>query len=344
MKKRILIILSIIFVLAGLMNCFWFLFYNMGTDDPWLITMIYVLSPYHFSYVFEDYRLNWGSASYSFNLLTLYLYLSFLAGALTYALSKGRELRLIKFNYSLILLSFLINSPFIIARLFIPDENNPSLTAKDSNLTIYLLYMLRALLLFIVAYKALAFFKKEATLELSVEEDGSGRQEEYLLQATKSQRLVNHLVDHILIAIYMITTLKAAINFPLFYNFLKDMEQSLGKELALILIFLTAKFLYFFIFEALCAASPGKMLSQTRVSDKSGNKAGVISILKRTLCRLIPFEPFTFLTGSNLHDERSDTYVIREQQKGVASSVYLWIMLPAFLLIIVLTAISNYLN
>lgn len=343
MKKRVFLILAVIFALAGIVDCFWFLFYDIGTDDTWLIITITLLSPYHFSYLFDEYHLDWGSSSYSFNFLNLYFYLSFLTGVLAYALSKGRELRLIRFNYSLILLSFLLSIPFIIARLSVYNESGTSLTAKDFNPMIYLLYRLIGVLLFFVAYKALAFFKKESALELSVEQDINGQQKEYLLPATKGQRLVNHLVDNVLIIIYMITTLKAAFNFPLLYHFLEDTEQFLGRELAFITFFLTARFLYFFVFEALCAASPGKMLTQTRVSDISGHKAGIVSILKRTLCRFIPLEAFTFLTGTNLHDQLSDTYVIREQQKGVSSSVYLWIMLPVFLLILIFTTIADYL-
>ena len=107
---------------------------------------------------------------------------------------------------------------------------------------------------------------------------------------------------------------------------------------------LMARFVYFFIFETLFASTPGKMLTQTHVSDKNGHKAGLESILRRTLSRFIPFEALTFLTGYNLHDKLSDTYVIREEEKGVSSGIYLGIMLPVFLSIIIFHIIYNYIN
>lgn len=74
---------------------------------------------------------------------------------------------------------------------------------------IYLLYRLIGVLLLFVAYKILAFFRKESALELSVEQDINGEPKEYLLPATKAQILVNHLVDNTLIIIYMITSITA---------------------------------------------------------------------------------------------------------------------------------------
>ncbi len=344
MKQRAITILSVIFALAGICRCFWFLLYDINEIVNRLASILAALTPYNFSYVFEDFSLRWKNFSYPLNLLNLYCYLSFLTGALVYAFSKRREIRLLRFNYALIILGYLISFPFIITHFFIRGADSSDIAATGFNPLMYLVNLLICGFIFFTAYQALAFFKKESPLEISVEQDLNGQPEEYLLPATRGQRFVNYFVDDILITIYMITTIRALLNTDAYRSSFENTARSLGNEATMIILFLIARFLYFFIFEALFVASPGKMLTQTRVSNKSGNHPGLIPILKRTLCRFIPFEAFTFLTGHNLHDKLSDTFVIREQEKGVSSSIYLWVLLPVFLSIIIFTIVSAYLN
>jgi hypothetical protein len=43
------------------------------------------------------------------------------------------------------------------------------------------------------------------------------------------------------------------------------------------------------------------------------NKAGIMQIFLRTLCRFIPFEPISFLGGAGgWHDRFSSTFVVKE--------------------------------
>lgn len=75
-------------------------------------------------------------------------------------------------------------------------------------------------------------------------------------------------------------------------------------------------FLYFFILESTTGQTIGKMLTKTKVIAEDGSKPTSKAIAYRSLSRLIPFEPFSFLgsTPTGWHDRISKTYVTKIQQ------------------------------
>lgn len=68
---------------------------------------------------------------------------------------------------------------------------------------------------------------------------------------------------------------------------------------------------YYVFFEGLWARTPGKLVFGTIVVTESGHKPPLLQIITRTLCRFIPFEPFSFLGALGWHDSISRTRVIR---------------------------------
>ncbi len=69
---------------------------------------------------------------------------------------------------------------------------------------------------------------------------------------------------------------------------------------------------YYSFFEAITGQTPAKYITKTRVVNEQGEKPDLNSILIRSLCRYIPFEPFSFLGSDNKgwHDTISKTQVI----------------------------------
>lgn len=344
MKRVNLSLIAFIFVVAGILTNLMPLLLPYAVRLPAFTTFLYGLCPYYFRSIFEIYINNWGKSSYSLNFFNLYLYTSFLAGAIAYYATKGKDIRLLRFNFGMMIFNFLLQLPFLLEGLFWPPRGGGMTPSTESNPLQAVMYVSALSLSLFIAFKAVLSLNKRVQTEIEEENLPGGHKKEYSLPATKSQRFLNHLIDSILIAIYIICTVHLSFRSPIVGDLFDKLETGLGQELSLLIVCATAKFIYFFVFEVLFASSPGKMLTQTRVSDKSGNKAGLIAILKRTLCRLIPLEAFTFFTGYNLHDKLSNTYVIREQQKGIAARVYLWIMLPLFLVIAIATTIFEYLN
>lgn len=70
---------------------------------------------------------------------------------------------------------------------------------------------------------------------------------------------------------------------------------------------------YYVFFETTFGATPGKMITKTRVVRVDGGKPSFGQILGRTLSRFVPFEPFSFFssTSSGWHDRWSGTRVVR---------------------------------
>lgn len=69
---------------------------------------------------------------------------------------------------------------------------------------------------------------------------------------------------------------------------------------------------YYSFFEAITGQTPAKYITKTRVVNEEGEKPDFNTILIRSLCRYIPFEPFSFLGSDNRgwHDTISKTQVI----------------------------------
>ena len=70
--------------------------------------------------------------------------------------------------------------------------------------------------------------------------------------------------------------------------------------------------LYYFIFESVSHRTLGKYVTNTKVVMQNGDEPSPRAILLRSLCRLIPFDAFSFLgrDGKGWHDSLSNTYVV----------------------------------
>jgi uncharacterized RDD family membrane protein YckC len=67
---------------------------------------------------------------------------------------------------------------------------------------------------------------------------------------------------------------------------------------------------YYLFFEGIWARTPGKLLLGTVVVNETGGKPSLKKVIGRTLCRFIPFEPFSCLGERGWHDSIPGTYVV----------------------------------
>jgi uncharacterized RDD family membrane protein YckC len=77
-----------------------------------------------------------------------------------------------------------------------------------------------------------------------------------------------------------------------------------------ILLGLILMFSYYAFFEGIWARTPGKLVCGTIVVTQEGTKPSFGCIALRTVCRFIPFEPFSFFGERGWHDGISKTYVV----------------------------------
>ena len=69
-------------------------------------------------------------------------------------------------------------------------------------------------------------------------------------------------------------------------------------------------FAYYFLFEFFLGKTPGKLLTKTRVVNRTGDKPTLRILIFRNLLRLLPIDNFTFLFGAGMHDSLSGTFVV----------------------------------
>ncbi len=124
-----------------------------------------------------------------------------------------------------------------------------------------------------------------------------------LQEANKGARLGNAIVDTVC---FLIVYLIVELAYSLVYTALYDDYPSLPGFL-FYLIYVT----YYFLFEKLIGATPGKLLTGTVVRNYDGSKPSFKRIFLRSILRLFPHDGLSFLCGvTGLHDELSKTKLV----------------------------------
>ncbi|AWK04132.1 RDD family protein [Flavobacterium crocinum] len=85
-------------------------------------------------------------------------------------------------------------------------------------------------------------------------------------------------------------------------------------NLGVIGTYLSFAIIYYLIFESLFPRTIGKIVTGSIVVNENGIKPNFEMVCLRTVCRLIPFDVFSFLgkSGRFWHDSLSKTYVVEK--------------------------------
>jgi uncharacterized RDD family membrane protein YckC len=129
--------------------------------------------------------------------------------------------------------------------------------------------------------------------------------------AGHGQRFLNYLLDTVFLLgilfagafIYAVVTGGIVV---------EDEEEG---ELMFQVIFIGVYTLYYAICEGLTGRTIGKLITGTKVVDATGNKPSFGKALARSLCRHIPFEPFSVLRSDarGWHDSIAKTWVVKSR-------------------------------
>ncbi len=121
------------------------------------------------------------------------------------------------------------------------------------------------------------------------------------------KRFINFIVDTI--AFFIVAII---LSFILDF-FISTTDQSL-MTLVAYLMFVLGFFGYYVFMETKYQKTIGKYITKTRVVTKDGSKPEVGDIIRRTFCRLIPFDRVSFFfTPNGFHDRLSDTTIIKDE-------------------------------
>lgn len=130
----------------------------------------------------------------------------------------------------------------------------------------------------------------------------SGALADYV-EATRGQRFVHFLVDNIASGItwFVVAFLVAVMGLP---------ELVRGITGYMFQAVVVAG--YFVVFEVTLSATPGKMVTGSKVISMNGQRPTVLQVLGRTAVRFIPFDPLSFLgSGPGWHDGWTNTAVVK---------------------------------
>ncbi|MDQ6528114.1 RDD family protein [Flavobacterium sp. LHD-85] len=123
-------------------------------------------------------------------------------------------------------------------------------------------------------------------------------------------RFLNCIID-LFIVIGILKTFFKRSSLGAWINDLGDFERNVFAIIAILV--------YYIMMEGLFGRTIGKFITGSVVIDKNGTKPSFRTIIKRSLCRCIPFDAFTFLGDSihdsgGWHDSLSMTYVVNKKK------------------------------
>ncbi|WP_262151328.1 RDD family protein [Chryseobacterium foetidum] len=130
-------------------------------------------------------------------------------------------------------------------------------------------------------------------------------------RASGGQRFANYLIDLLaLFAVNFVLSLAALFIYEMTGSYFFYFYNNGGLVWEFASGYLISS-VYYFVWEYFSnGRSLGKLVTGTRAVSIDGEDASTSQIFYRTLCRLIPFNAFSFLGENGWHDTLSDTRVI----------------------------------
>ncbi|MDH6307800.1 hypothetical protein M2451_000249 [Dysgonomonas sp. PFB1-18] len=226
----------------------------------------------------------------------------FLSGSVLCLKTNGREVRLLRFCFSLV---FIYNVVPILSILIFELKNMSVL---------YALILLIKISFLVVSYLALKHMTTLKSLKVESYKLGDAEISNYV-ETTGWQRF-SHLVTDLLLLMFFFYP------WVIWLGRLMEIPNSIAASF-LAVCFIILQLFFYILFETIFGATPGKYLTESRTIKNDMDSLPVGTAILRSFCRIIPFERIAFLLGSRWHDNWSDTNVVREEQTGVSGKSYL---------------------
>ncbi len=134
-------------------------------------------------------------------------------------------------------------------------------------------------------------------------------------KANGGKRFANYIVDYIVQLVLFTGIMMVIVLLQLYItgsNSIGEWFDTIGKIEEYLLGYVLMV-IYYFAMESLAKGKTiGKLITNTKVVNLNGETPDTANIMKRTLCRLIPFNALSFLGNEarGWHDSLSDTYVV----------------------------------
>ncbi len=135
------------------------------------------------------------------------------------------------------------------------------------------------------------------------------------LHATQGQRFINYILDMIIVYVILFALVFAIAFIGAFFDSTAFIDWvTNANTLEGYMIFFSVWIPYYTFFERYTSRTVAKFITKTMVVDEDGSGIDFETALKRTLCRIIPFEQFSFFGGNarGWHDSIPNTYVVQK--------------------------------
>jgi len=331
LKTKHIGIITVVLALSGLIITI-FPIYPQSHESSLLKIVKYIVgftATVNLSFFNMDWHeFSFPSSSRIINSLDMVFYLMMLTGGVLNLISRQKENRLIRFCFSIILFTCLMSLLFSALTPFKYSE----FFTKSKNVFWFRwsLGLLHSILFFMLSYWIMKKLKSIRNLEVVVVESDTVVRIPFV-PATRWQRFF-HLIIDLLFCILLFSSVMMSFGAESFRGLhLEKMAALIGERGVVYLILILLRFIYYFVFETILGATPGKYLTETRVIDETGQKPATGAILLRTITRFVPFEPFSFF-AYGWHDTWTNTQVVKEKRTGVYGGLYFTII-PAFLIL-----------
>ncbi|PTQ99924.1 RDD family protein [Mucilaginibacter yixingensis] len=236
-------------------------------------------------------------------------------GAIGFAINGERQIRLLRFVYSLIfgcnVVSILRLVLFFV--LFRPMMGNKAPVITTDRMIGDAEFLAMECAWLVVSFLILRYFNRTRDVAVELHEQEDGEQVGIYIEASKGTRFMHNLIDNLTIILIFSDLQKTFEGLVSHGASAANSNEDVGTVLLTQVFFLVCAWIYFAIYEAIFGITPAKTLTGTRVVDDESRTPQFKTIAIRSLSRLVPFDSISFFMDRGWHDKWSDTYVVMEE-------------------------------
>nr|WP_051951721.1 RDD family protein [Flavobacterium sp. ASV13] len=286
-----------------------------------VFSILRVFTSYIFPSLGGHFKIN--EMEHSLTIALLFNSLLF-ASAILFFKSNEKEERLLRFIFSIIFINKCFFALDEVCRIYVIYRDFGTFyfwVFFSLLLSICLLYFLYKSIKYMNELKIVEY----ENLKLTESEKGSS------FKSSKWQRLLHFIIDNVIFVVFTFNFLDGT-RMIYFNGSFGIIENILGRQNTIWIMLIIFRFVFYFVFETLFSATPGKFLTESRVVDNQGLKPENNFVFKRTLSRYIPFDSISFLFNVNWHDSISHTQVYKEKQTGLNGKIF-FLLIPIYLIL-----------
>lgn len=301
LSPALIIILSFVIAIVGIINDI-----LVTAHDFSVMEVQQICNPLNLAWVFGE-----GSTrTNGHNYVNAFFDILLLVGAFSYVFSKRTTSRLIRFFFSIVILSNILQITFTI---YFVTFVKPLVSFGIKRIFTDIIFLLAEVTWIFLAYHILRYFRLNKQLKQEVSEE-NGEQHSYYINASKIQRFLHPVIDSIVCIALFSPILQRFVNFGsdgISRMMFGESESFVQKNITLIIVVIMT--LYYLFYESVLGTTPAKLITKTRTINYEGAKPAFKNIFIRTVSRLVPFEAFSFLLHDGWHDKWSETIVVKEE-------------------------------